>query len=52
MKDLGKENAAEAANFNPNRSWRCCKCNVENYNDKYVCSYCKHDRCGKCKDIE
>ena len=32
-------------------SWRCCKCNNENYNDKWVCSACSHERCSKCKDL-
>ena len=33
------------------QSWKCCKCKVENYNDKWQCSYCRHERCKNCKDL-
>ena len=33
------------------KSWRCCKCNNQNYNDKWACSACSHERCSKCKDL-
>lgn len=33
-------------------SWKCCQCKVENYNDKWQCSYCRHERCRNCKDLE
>lgn len=33
------------------KSWKCCRCNSENYNDPNHCSHCGHDRCGSCKDL-
>ncbi|MBK6545718.1 MAG: hypothetical protein IPG12_10675 [Saprospiraceae bacterium] len=34
------------------QSWKCCSCKSENYNNKWKCSWCGHDRCGKCKELE
>lgn len=33
------------------QSWKCCKCRVENYNDKWKCSHCHHERCRSCIDL-
>lgn len=33
------------------KSWKCCKCNSENYNNKYTCSWCRHSRCSSCKNL-
>ena len=33
------------------QSWKCCKCKTENYNDKWKCSWCGHERCNSCKDL-
>lgn len=32
-------------------SWKCCKCRVENYINKWECSYCRHVRCNSCKEL-
>ncbi len=34
------------------KSWKCCSCNSENYNNMWTCSWCRHERCGKCKQLE
>ena len=34
------------------QSWKCCSCRTENYNNKWECSWCKHTRCGNCKQLE
>ena len=34
------------------QSWKCCKCKSENYNDKWKCSWCGHERCNSCKNLE
>lgn len=34
------------------KSWKCCSCHSENYNNKWTCSWCGHDRCGNCKQLE
>ncbi len=33
------------------QSWKCCKCKSENYNDKWKCSWCGHERCSSCKNL-
>jgi hypothetical protein len=33
------------------QSWKCCKCKTENYNNKWKCSWCGHERCKNCKDL-
>jgi hypothetical protein len=33
------------------QSWKCCKCKSENYNDKWKCSWCGHERCNSCKNL-
>lgn len=34
------------------KSWKCCSCKSENYNNMWTCSWCKHNRCGNCKQLE
>lgn len=34
------------------KSWKCCSCRSENYNDKWTCSWCRHNRCNNCKQLE
>lgn len=34
------------------KSWKCCKCRAENYNNMFVCSWCRHDRCSSCRQLE
>lgn len=38
-------------NYAKTQSWKCCKCKSENYNDKWKCSWCGHERCKNCKDL-
>jgi hypothetical protein len=33
------------------QSWKCCKCKTENYNNKWKCSWCAHDRCNSCINL-
>jgi len=33
------------------QSWKCCKCKSENYNDKWKCSWCGHERCNSCRNL-
>jgi len=61
FKTLNKKALTELVFKNPNKisntihaltqSWKCCKCKSENYNDKWKCSWCGHERCNSCKNL-